>query len=134
MDVHHVHVVHKVHPKKTKAGRFARPFVLQLFNETLRPRVAEREVASAISTEARPFARSTVVGSEVGTKLKGLDQQLTSQRSFEDKKGALRPFVAVFRPIAKLGGIYITFPGGLVTCVTKFTCRPVNFGLYTNPH
>jgi len=27
-----------------------------------------------LSTEARPFARSTVVGSEVGAKLKGLEQ------------------------------------------------------------
>jgi len=47
------------------------------FIETLRPsRCRERGSFSNWSTEARPFARSTVGGSEVGAKLKGLDELL----------------------------------------------------------
>src|SRR5436305_14796693 len=54
-------------------------------------RVAERERGSFSnwSTEARPFARSTVVGSEVGAKLKGLDELL---KIFQGtKKGRYAP-------------------------------------------
>jgi hypothetical protein len=99
---------HEQRPKNKKAGQFARPFH-QPFNETLRPRVAEREVASAISTEARPFARSSVVGSEVGTQLKDLDQRLVLlihhlKELPGIKKGTLRPFVAAFRRRFELAG------------------------------
>jgi hypothetical protein len=45
----------------------------------------------------------------VGTKLKGLDQQLKELPA--NKKGALRPFVAVFRRRFKLERIYITTRG-----------------------
>jgi len=59
--------------------------------ETLRPALQrERGSFSNWSTEARPFARSSVGGSEVGAKLKGLDRILKERWN---EKGALRPFV-----------------------------------------
>ena len=96
----------------------------KLSNETLRPRVAEREVASAISTEARPFARSTVVGSEVGTKLKGLDQRLSQRTSVRPtKKGLYAPLLPISGAGSNLGEIYITFGATSVSWITKFTAQ-----------
>src|SRR3954453_4711402 len=85
--------------------------------ETLRLALQrERGSFSNWSTEARPFARSSVVGSEVGAKLKGLDELLKDR---EKEKGALRPFVAVSGSIAVLGRIYIAIISKVVSGVTK---------------
>ena len=65
--------------------------------ETLRRRVAEREVASASPQTKVLLAPPPAVGSEVGASLKGLDQFLKEQ-----KKGAYAPFVAAFRPVAEV--------------------------------
>jgi hypothetical protein len=85
----------------TAAGKAAVCPASEPLIETLRPRVAEREVASAISTEARPFARSSVVGSEVGTQLKGLDRQLKELRT--KKMGLYAPLLPLAGRLLKLG-------------------------------
>ncbi|HET7437738.1 MAG TPA: hypothetical protein VFN10_23735, partial [Thermoanaerobaculia bacterium] len=59
--------------------------------ETLRPALQrERGSFSNWSTEARPFARSTVVGSEVGAKLKGLER---FSKIDQKKKGLYAPLL-----------------------------------------
>src|ERR1700674_4653910 len=62
------------------------------FIETLRLRVAEREVASAISTGARPFARSRgwVRGGRVAEGSRSTCRKFS--KSLKTKKGRYAPF------------------------------------------
>jgi hypothetical protein len=67
---------------------FGEPFI-----ETLRLALQRERGSFSNFHGGTPIRPLTVVGSEVGAKLKGLDQRFKELRTKE--KGALRPFVAV---------------------------------------